>query len=334
MELRTWAVVVLMAASCERSVERSVSPSPPVATGDAAGSSSTASVAPSDVRVPVVPRSGTAKDDFPHLQRELSWLARAQDCVPPEDDLLSLALDSYGGKLVLCAQALTRRDISVFFDDVSYACWNVDPATAAVTRRADLGRSYFRCQDGTCPMLTFNKAISYDGTKQVVLAEGKPELSIFARPAGTLIRSFASLPAFAGQELQRGELTLVGDTIFGIVDQTIHVLDDRGGVRGKLEGIELHVVDDGHVLAIRDEQHATLYELATRKSTPISLTAPYLAGAVRHGGTFFAVDDDTRKLVTLDPKTLQPRRSLSLPICKWRPPTKSDDAADSAHDER
>ncbi|HWU86482.1 MAG TPA: hypothetical protein VN253_04380, partial [Kofleriaceae bacterium] len=241
--------------------------------------------------------------------------ASARDCVPPRDDTLALALDAYDGHLVLCAQASTRRDVSVFFDDVSYACWNVDPATAAVSRRADLGRAYFRCQDGACPPGPGDEAVSHDGTEQLVFSEAKRELSIFSRPAGALVRSFASPPDFAGQEFLRGQLTLVGHTIFAIIDHSIFVLDDRGAARGKLDGIDLHVVDEGHVLAIRDEQHATFYELASRKAAQIALTAPYLAGAIRHGGTFFAVDGDARKLVTLDPQTLQPRRALSLPIC-------------------
>lgn len=273
-----------------------------------------------------VPRSGSAKDDFPHLKKELAWLAKAQTCVPSQDEQIRLALDSYGGKLVLCAQVSTRRDVSVFFDDVSYACWNVDPTSAAVSRRADFGRSYFQCQDGSCQPGDHNKAVSYDGTQQVVLAEAKPELSVLARPAGTLVRSFSAPPAFGGQELLRGELTLVGHTIFGIVDQTIYMFDDQGSMRGKLDGNSLQVADDGHVLAVRDEQHATLYEIATRKSTPITLAAPYIAGAVRHAGTFFAVDGENGKLVTLDPKTLQPRRSLVLPICKGELRPKAPDS--------
>lgn len=353
MELRTWVGIVLGvlgvlgAASCERSKESPRSPGPGPAPETATAPASERATAPAGMvgsgapttadsadsadsadttgaanaagpRVMQVPPSGSAGDDFPHRKRELAWLAKARDCVPPRDDTVTLALDAYDGRLVLCAQAMTRRDVSVFFDEVSYACWNLDPATAAVSRRADLGRAYFRCQDGTCQAGDFNKAISYDGTEEIVLTEATQEVSIRARPAGTLVRSFKGPAAFAGQELLRGHLTLVGHTIFAVFDYSILVLDDRGGARGKLEGIDLHVVDEGHVLAIRDieGQHATLYELATRKATPIALTAKYLAGAVRHGGTFFAVDGDARKLVTLDPKTLQPRRALPLPICK------------------
>jgi hypothetical protein len=336
---RSWIVVIvaLVIASCERSAERPASPAspaspPPTAssppapapapaiTGSAGSASAPGASAPDPGdRIPQVHPSGSAADDFPSLKQELAWLARAADCVPQKEGLLELALDSYDGKLVLCAQGLTRRDVSVFFDEVSYACWNIDPATAAVTRRADLGRSYFQCQDGTCPMLTINRFVSHDGTKEVALAEGKAELSIFARPGGALIRSFAGPAALAGQELHRGNLILLGDTIFAVADQ-VHVLDSRGAVRGKLEGNHVHVVDAGHALVIQDHRRATLYELASGKSTPISLTARHLAGAIRHGGTFFAVDSDTRKLVTLDPKTLQPRRSIPLPLCKWPSP--------------
>lgn len=347
MELRAWVVVALVVAGCERSAERPVSPSspppttssPPPAGSAGTGSTGTGSAGvPADgsagpdpsasapkpgMRMPQVHPSGSAKDDFPHLQRELAWLARAKDCVPQKEDLLDLALDSYDGKLVLCAQASTRRDVSVFFDNVSYACWNLDPATAAVTRRADLGRSYFQCQDGACPPLTFNRSVSHDGTKEVVFADDKPELSIRTRPGGALVRSFPAPPSFAGEELHRGELMLLGDTIFALVDRAVHVIDDRGNLRAKLDGIYLHAVDAGHALAIAYHPRATLYELASGKSTPITLAAPYLAGAVRHGGTWFAVDGDARKLVTLDPKTLQPRRSIPLPLCKWPSPKSS-----------
>ena len=275
-------------------------------------------------RVPQVRPSGTASDDLPNRRREFAWLATVGNCVPPSRrdeshplqlEVLSMALDSFDGHLVLCAQSSTRRDVSVFFDDVSYACWNIDPATAAVSRRADLGRSYFRCQDGACPPGDTFEAISRDGTERLVYDEAKQELSLFTRPGGALVRSFP-FPRGADLAFWRGTLTLVGHTIFVVTDDEILVLDDRGKPIGKLGGNNLHVVDEGAVLAIRDERHATLYDLATRRSTPIALTSPYLAVAVRHGSAFYAVNSKARKLVTLDPKTLQPVRKLSLPICK------------------
>jgi hypothetical protein len=331
--------VVLLAASCERSAEQrqpavkepapastpapAKEPEQPAPPAVSVGSGAPPVAAPQVPRMPQVPPSGSASDDLPHRRRELAWLAKAKDCVPPHDpsltltphgETLSLALDSYDGKLVLCAQAITRRDVSVFFDFVSYACWNVDPATAAVSARADLGRAHFRCQDGACSAGD-RRSISHDGTEVLVFSEAKGELSIVTRPGGAPVRSFPSPPAFAGQEFLRGQLTLVGHTIFGIVDSSITVLDDRGAARGTLEGRELQVVDAGRVLVIRDEQHATLYELATRRTTPIALTAPYIAGAVQHGGAYFAVDGDARKLVLLDGKTLQPKRTLPLRLC-------------------
>src|SRR4051794_5890838 len=86
-------------------------------------------------------RPGSANDDLPHRTKEMrARLARAQTCVPRAvkaspgdvalDDAISLLLDSDGAQLVVCAQAPTRRQESVFFDQVSYACWNVDPRTA------------------------------------------------------------------------------------------------------------------------------------------------------------------------------------------------------------
>jgi hypothetical protein len=281
-------------------------------------------VAPPAPRVPQVIPSGTASDDLPNRRQDFAWLATVGNCVPASRideshpamrEVLSVALDSFDGHLVLCAQSSTRRDVSVFFDDVSYACWNVDPATAAVSRRADLGRSYFRCQDGACPPGETYEVISRDGTERLVYSDTKQELSLYTRPGGALVRSFP-FPAGAGQAFWQDTLTLVGHTIFVVTDGGIHVLDDRGKPIGKLGGSNLHVVDEGAVLAIRDARHATLYDLATRRSTPIALTSAYLAGAVRHGGAFYAVNSKARKLVTLDPKTLQPVRKLSLPICK------------------
>lgn len=157
--------------------------------------------------------------------------------------------------------------------------------------------------------------ISRDGTERLVYDEAKQELSLFTRPGGALVRSFP-FPLGADLAFWRDTLTLVGHTIFVVADDGIHVLDDRGKPLGKLSGSDLHVVDEGAVLAVREERHGTLYDLATRKSTPIALTSPYLAGAVRHGGAFYAVNSKARKLVKLDPKTLQPQRTLALRICK------------------
>jgi hypothetical protein len=349
MDLRLRAgfvvAVALALASCQRSAEpppaqpapdpwagasagaAGAGTSPPAGSGAAPGAIAAAPAvpaAPPAPQVPQYPASGTASDDLPHRRQALAWLATVGNCVPrsrydeaiplaPEG--LPLALDSFDGRLVLCAQSATRRDVSVFFDDVSYACWNVDPATAAVSRRADLGRSYFRCQDGACPEGDTFEAISRDGTERLVYDEAKQALSLFTRPGGALVRSFP-FPRGADLAFWRGTLTLVGHTIFVVTEDGILVLDDRGKPLGKLSGSELNVVDEGAVLAVRDERHATLYELATRKSTPIALAAPYLAGAIRHGGGFYAVNSKARKLVKLDPKTLQPLRTLAFPICK------------------
>jgi hypothetical protein len=321
MKLQIWAAVGLLAASCQRSAERQpLQPprSPPAEsapTATAEGSSSPPPAGPTarPPRVPQVPPSGSAGDDLPHRRQDLAWLGSMRNCVPSQarNEEIELALDSYGGHLVLCAQALTRRDVSVYFDHVSYACWDVDPATAAVSLRPDLGRSYFQCQDGACPPGDTDEVISYDGTELLVHSEDKHELAIFTRPGRKPVRSFA----FAEPVDPRG-LTLLGHTIL-VEGHGISVLDDHGTSLAKLEGIEVHVVDEGHVLVVRDidERQGTLYDLASRKAVPIRLAAPYVAGAVRHAGALFAVDSNARKLVTLGPKTFQPGRALPLPIC-------------------
>jgi hypothetical protein len=339
-------VLAPVLASCERSAQQppaQPAPALPASSASSAGLAGSAgsgaasptgsaaepaavapAVSPVMPRMPQVPPSGSASDDLPSRRQEFAWLATVGNCVPPsridkshpmELEVLSLALDSFDGHLVLCAQSSTRRDVSVFFDDVSYACWNVDPATAALSRRSDLGRSYFRCQDGACPPGETFEVISRDGTERLVYDDTKQELSLFTRPGGALVRSFP-FPSGAGQAFWRDTLTLVGHTIFMVTDKEIHVLDDRGKAQGKLSGSNLNVIDEGAVLAFGEDRRATLYDLATRKSTPIALTSPYLAGAVRHGGAFYAVNSRARKLVTLDPKTLQPRRTLPLRICK------------------
>jgi hypothetical protein len=341
MNPRTWTAVMLLAASCDRrpaepaahagsspqlSPESTVSPGAQRSPGDpahgaadpAGSASAAASAAAPPPIVAKLPRAGSARDDLAHRRRDLAWLAGKIDCVPalaparPDGPELALALDSYGGRLVLCAQASTRRGVSVFFDDVSYACWNVDPATAAVARRADLGRAFFRCQDGACQPDADGRAVSYDGAAELVFSADQKELAIVGRPGGARVRAFP----LAGESFLRGELTLVGRTIFAIQGEEIAVLDDRGARVGKLAGPELRVLDADLVLAVRDEAHGTLYDLAARRETPVQLAVPYVAGAVRHAGEVLAVDGAARALVRLDPATLRPLGSRPLPRCR------------------
>lgn len=236
------------------------------------------------------------------------------DLLGPDDEPITLALDTFDDHLVACAQVITRRGGSVFLDPVSYACWNVAPKTAAVTRRDDLARSSFRCQAGGCTPYEDRTVTSYDGTEQLAFDDAAHTLSITTR-AGTAIRSFASPAELAGAEPLRGDLTYVGHTIFAVTDSTTLVLDDHGQPIAHIAGHDVHVLDAGHVLITEDNQHATSYDLATRKTRRVQLPTPYAADAVRFHDALYAVDD-ARRLAVLDPATLRVRQTRPLAACR------------------
>jgi len=319
-----FAIVLLVVASCHRNDRASPAalPPPPQPVNADAG-------APAPVPAPVTTGAmrhhtrlrNEANDDFPHRGARLTpLLASARDCVPradllgPDEEPVTLALDTFDDHLVACAQVLTRRGGSVFLDPVSYACWNVDPKTAAVTRRADLARSYLRCQAGGCVPYEDRTVTSYEGTEQLTFDGAKHELAITTR-AGAAVRSFASPPELDGTEPLHGDLTYVGHTIFAVADQTVLVLDDHGRALGHAAGRDVHVMDAGHVLVTEDEQHATLYDLATHATRRVQIPAPYMAQAVRFHDVLYAIDD-ARRLAVLDPSTFRVRQTHPLVVCQ------------------
>lgn len=270
---------------------------------------------------PPGPLRTEANDDLPHRRAQLTpLLASARDCVPradllgPDEEAITLALDVFDDHLVACAQVVTRRGASVFLDLVSYACWNVDPKTAAVTRRADLARSYLRCQAGGCAPYEDRTVTSYDGTEQLSFDDAKHEFAITTR-AGTTVRAFASPPELSGAEPLRGDLTYVGHTIFAVADQTVLVLDDHGRLLGHAAGRDVHVMDAGHVLVAEAEQHATLYDLTTHATRPVQLPTPYTAEAVRFHDALYTIDG-AGQLSVLAPNTFRVQQTRPLVVCR------------------
>lgn len=320
------AIAVLVVASCHRNDRGPAAVNPPapaaveappvpVAAGATAVPDATGEMQPPG------PPPTQAHDDLPHRHARLDpLLAAARDCVPradllgADDEAVTLALDAFDDHLVACAQVVTRRGGSVFFDLVSYACWNVDPKTAAVTRRADLARSYVRCQEGSCAPYEDRAVTSYDGTERLAFDDARHELSITTR-AGAVVRSFPSPAELAGMEPLRGDLTYVGHTIFAVGEHGVVVVDDHGQILGHVAGRDVHVMDAGHVLVAEDEQHATLYDLATHKNRRIQLPAPSAAHTVRFHDVLYAVDD-AHRLAVLDPDTLRVRQTRPFVVCR------------------
>lgn len=295
-----------------------------------------------------------ATDDLPH-RRELirPWLQAS--CVPPEvivkgdDDLghdrVKLALDTYDGKLVACAQMETRRGGTVFGEDVSYACWDVDAKTGKLARRSDLARSYFRCEDGTCPPADgVADAVSYDGKEIATWDAGSAAITVYARGSdgarGAKLRTLAVPSA-----IDRGALGGIGTELIDmpgamlIVDdnRNLHELDARGREVATAQATTAaHVVDDDHVLAMADDLHGVSIDLARHAATTIALpgctddelighdrggpcesvlAATHVIGSVRYGGALYAIDDAGRRLLRLDPKTYRATDNRALAVC-------------------
>ena len=260
----------------------------------------------------VVKRS--ASDDLPHRQRELAPVfAKATDCIPEygvapdtagdDEQRLKLALDALDGKLVVCAQLLTRRGGSVFLDPVSYACWDVDPATAALTRRPDLGRSYFQCQDGACGPGD-DRAVSFDGSEVVERVRDRGAIEVRSRAKdgtiGEVARKFATPAALADVEFMRGDLVDVGGVLLARADDMIHVYDGRGAEVAKLAGDTVVVLDAGHVLVYLQTHPdpVTVLDVATRRKKQARLVPAFAVRPAALGGKMYALDG--RELVALD----------------------------------
>jgi hypothetical protein len=333
------AVVVAACSAAPVAVPVVHAPAPPAAP---------AAAAPDEVEVQI-PHGAT--DDLPHRRQLLAPWLRA-DCVPPHDladpaddhDQIELALDVLDDQLVACAQMLTRRGGSVFGDHVSYACWNVS-ATGAVARRGDLGRSYFRCQDGSCPPGTLDHDVpSYDGT-QLISLDLRGNLTRYTREAdgsrGALVgtihakqleldgsddRTGADLVAMPG-----GAIAVTDD-----IDDTL-VFNSHGILEARVEAARLDVEDATHLFATRDALHGAVVDLVAQRITKIRLdgctaaelreeveqsgpcqtvlAATHLGNVVRWRDQLYAIDGAGRRLLVLDPATFRATASQPLAVC-------------------
>jgi hypothetical protein len=275
----------------------------------------------------------SAGDDLPHRRAMLVPLfEHAERCIPrgaphqedppqPSDEIV-LGLDAFAEQLVVCAQVDTRRGGSVFSDLVSYACWNVDPASGQLERRKDLARAFFACRDGACPPEATDVA-SYDGRGLLVYDEASQPVQLFARNAdgsrGARVRSFAVPPELRALDPMHGAFVYVGRAIFvrdGAPARTL-ALDDEGHVHGSVAGDDIRVVDDGHVLVIDHRSHrASLFDLSTFATSRVSLDPALASGPVAFAGHAYALAG--RTLVELDPTTFRGRKRLALATCGRR----------------
>jgi hypothetical protein len=260
---------------------------------------------------PTLPSS--ADDDLPHRQRELAPVfAQAPDCIPAynappgnavDDEQLNLAIDALDGKLVVCAQFWTRRDVSVFLDRVSYACWDVDQPTAALTRRRDLGRSYFQCQDGTCPPGQ-DRVVSFDGREVVEDVRYRGEIEVRSRAkdgtVGEVARTFSTPAALANAEFDGDDLVDVGGALLAVVDDTVRMYDGRGAEVARLSGDTIEVVDAGHVLVFlrAHPDRVTVLDLATRRRKDVRHVPRFALQPAALGSKMYALDG--HDLVALD----------------------------------
>lgn len=259
-----------------------------------------------------------ANDDLPHRKSQFATtLQAAERCIPRHKDF-RLSIDAFGDKLVVCAQAETREGSSVFFDMVSFACWNVDPASAKLVRRADLGRGFFACQDGCNGEVAYGRGIvAYHGRSMLYWDDDdKHPIEIYSRKAdGTRGDKTASflLPPAASQTLVH-QIVYVGPGIIGSDAQgTNIVFDETGKVLAQVPPGWVRVMRET-LIAFVAERQATLLDLAVGKTTVVTLDKPYSAGPVVFRDKAYAIIG--RSLNVLDATTLQFRKSLPLPFCK------------------
>ena len=311
MRTLIWSVVL---AACE-STSSKPAPSPTPAAAPRA-----------DAGAPTVPMvvKEWAFDDHEHTTEALAPLfAKADACIPTHDDpdqpdhSLRVAIDAFGGKLVACAQQLTREHGSVFLQPVSYACWDVDPATGKLARRTDLARSYFACQDGCDGDRAYGHGqVSYDGKRVVTWDDDETHpLEVYERKSddsrGAKLGTVAATEN--GQQLDLLGLVFVGDALIE-GSGTPNVFDLTGKSVAKLPEGELRVVDEMHVIVL-GEKSATLYDTASHKQSKVTIEA-FTSGPVRLGGAAYALDN--RTLVVLDGKTFKKdarKKPLPLATC-------------------
>jgi hypothetical protein len=302
-------IAILLLCACESTSSKPPTPSP------------TPAAAPRvDAGPPILPTvvKEWAYDDHAHTTETLApILAKADACIPVHDDpdqsdhSLVVAIDAFGGKLVACAQQLTREGGSVFLEPVSYACWDVDPATGKLSRRADLARSYFMCQDGCDGERAYGHGqISYDGKRVITWDDDETHpLEIYERkPDDSRGAKLGSVPATEeGHQLDLRGPVFVGDAL--IIENQVFDLTGKAVV--KLPEGQVRVVDETHVIVIGEKQ-STLYDTKTHKQSKVAVDA-FTSGPVRLGTAAFALSD--RSLVILDGKTFKKKKSLPLATC-------------------
>ncbi len=299
---------LLVLAACESTS----SPQPPEKAAPPAVAPLPPDAAPPGPRMPVV--KTWAYDDLPHRTAELApVIEHANDCIPSaakdrngEPIELSVAIDAFDGKLVACLQSLTRQGGSVFFDRVSHVCWNVDPASGKLTRRSDLSRAFFACQDG-CDgnedVSYHAGTISYDGHRVAVWPE-EPEgpITIYELPAKKQVTSFKQ-DALDFTALYLGNVLIEGAAY-----------DETGTEIAKLPAGEARVLDDTRAIIV-DGKQATIFNVSTKRAQAVTLDRAYTAGPVAFAGGAFAIAG--RKLFVLDQK-LKLKKTINLPACRAR----------------
>jgi hypothetical protein len=302
----------------------------------------------------VVRTPGPANDDYPHRVHAIApWLSHADACIPPSDALLrgqpehglpgdddlTIALDAYADHLVACAQLLTRRGNSVFFDQVSYACWNVDPARGTLARRTDLPRAYLDCRDGRCAPAAAEWP-SYDGKEVVVRDDDRRAFDVFARdPDGKHGRRLRTIAEPADPVGEPAEIVAdLGGVVFIAVEDSIVAVDERDRPVAHFKATRAEILDATTVRIVVNPLHVVDVDVAARRSLAFALpgcTADELTGrrdqvsptcddalvsahlvdAIRFGDVLYAIDNAGRRLDVLDPATYRATASRSLAVC-------------------
>lgn len=248
----------------------------------------------------------SANDDLSHHTARFAPLfANAQTCVPRSKEL-TLALDVYDGKVVACAQALTRQAGSVFLNMVSFGCWDVDVATGKLALRADKGRSHFACQDG-CPGEEgfFGGTISYNGARVAMFDD--TTMTVFERKTdgshGRMIATVSPVPeALDAMAVYLGGFLLTAGGAY----------DDGGRHVAKLPQGDIRVLDEGRAVIVKGKR-ATVFALASKEMQLFRLADAYTSGPIALGEHAYALKG--RTLSILDSRFGR-QRTVALATCK------------------
>jgi hypothetical protein len=342
-------------AACGGSAEPPAPPSTAVAPAPATATADPEPERPAGPRPPPFTHGpGPANDDYPHrVQAIAPWLDHADACIPPADALLrgrpdrglpgdddlTVTLDAYADQLVGCGQLLTRRGNSVFFDHVSYACWNVDPKRGTLARRADLPRAYVDCQDGRCEPAAAQWP-SYDGKEVVVRDDDRRVFDVFARAPdgrrGKKLRTIAEPADPVGEP--SAIVADLGGVLFIAVEDGVVAVDERDHPIAHAKALRADVLDATTVRIVVDPLHVVDVDVAARRALAFALpgctadelsgrrdqvsavcddalVATHLVDAVRFGGMLYAIDNAGRRLDVLDPATYRATATRPLAVC-------------------